>query len=478
MHAIAPLLTVILTLTLCFPIQANTQLPSIGNSSSELVSLAEEKKLGQYWLRSLRRQVELYHNPIVEEYFSHLVYSLAPASGVQDSDFSLVIINSPSLNAFAVPGSVMGINAGLFLHAASEQEFAAVIAHELAHLSQRHYARRLESQAKSQPLQLAGLLASVVVMATAGTEAGVAALASTQALGIEKMLSFSRENEQEADRLGIRILNESAFDPRAMPAMFERMFRQNRLQGQQVPEYLSTHPLSENRVADTRNRANQYPPRRYSDNPEYHFSKNIIIADYAESPERALAHFEQELGTAPSLRAHAAKYGKAYLLSQTNPQKSLELIRELERDFPGQISILILKAMSLHNHGDSEQAIALLETQLKRYPDNYPTAISLVNILTDKNQILRATGILNSLARSTPNNPRVWELLAETQGLAGNIVSLHQARAEYFQLHGNFKLALEQLDLAHQKSAGNANTRAKIQVRKNEIQALQKGAPF
>ena len=457
---------------------AENQLPTIGNSSSKLISIDEEKKLGQYWLRSLRSQVELYHNPIVHEYFTHLVYSLAPSSGVEDSDFSLVIVNSPALNAFAVPGSVMGINAGLFLYASNEQEFAAVIAHELAHLSQRHYARRLEAQNRSQPLQLAGLLASVVVMATAGTEAGVAALASTQAMGIENQLSFSRENEQEADRLGVRILNESNFDPRAMPSMFERMYRQNRLQGQKIPEYLSTHPLSENRVADTRNRANQFPVKRYLDNPEYHFSKSIVLADFAENEKKAIDYLSQFVNGDSSIQSHAARFGTAYLLMKDKPEEALALIARLERSFPDQLSIQNLKAQALHYQGKTNTAIALLETQLKRYPDNYPTAMVLSDILMKAGQLDRSAHLLTNLSRNQANNAKVWELLAEVQGLAGNIAQLHLARAEYFQLKGNFKLAREQLALAKSKSRSNPTLSARIHARTEEIGRLENSAPF
>ncbi|WP_156502295.1 M48 family metalloprotease, partial [Oleiphilus sp. HI0067] len=134
-------------------VQANeSELPSFGNASSTIISIEQERELGTAWLSALRGQVRTYEQPSVEEYLEQLVYSLAPNSTVADKSFRFVILNSPELNAFAVPGSVIGINAGLFLHAANEQEFASVLAHELAHLSQRHYARRLQKQELSTPL--------------------------------------------------------------------------------------------------------------------------------------------------------------------------------------------------------------------------------------------------------------------------------------------------------------------------------------
>ncbi len=457
---------------------ASQDLPVIGNQSSQLVSLAEERELGQYVLRSLRKQTELYHQPIVEEYFTHLVYTLAPASGVNDSDFSLVVLKSPALNAFAVPGSVMGINAGLFLHASTEQEFAAVIAHELAHLSQRHYARRLESRANAQPLQFAGILASILLGVTVGSDAGLAAYAGTQALGVEKMLSFSRENEQEADRLGVKILDESNFDPRAMPSMFDRMFRQSRLQGQRIPEYLSTHPLSENRVADTQNRANQYPRKRYIDNPEYHLSKSMIIADFAESNEKAKAYFEQFKSESNSIHAIAAEFGLAYLALDSTPAQSLIHLSEVEKALPAQLSVQVIKAQALQNTGEPDKAKTLLETQRKRYPDHYPTIFALAQIYLANKEPGQAVKLLNDLSRKQPNNIHVWEQLAEAQGMADNIAALHLARAEYFQLKGMYKQAKEQLSLAQKKSKNQQSLNARILNRAKEIVELEKNSPF
>ena len=175
-------------------------LPTIGNSSSSLVSIEQEKALGKAWLRSLRQQTRIYSNAIVENYFSNLVYTLAPNSQVIDREFRFVIVDSPSLNAFAVPGSIIGINAGLFFNTGNEQEFVSVIAHELAHLSQRHYARQLEQQKLSTPLMLAGILASVVLAATTGSDAGLAALTSTQALSVDQHYVFpERMNKRLTD---------------------------------------------------------------------------------------------------------------------------------------------------------------------------------------------------------------------------------------------------------------------------------------
>ena len=459
------------------PCALASDLPSLGNASSRVISIEQEKKLGQAWLRSLRGQAKTFQHPIVESYFSELVYSLAPYSEVQDKNFSFVILDSKALNAFAVPGSIIGINAGLFIHAPSEQEFASVLAHELAHISQRHYARRLEQQQLSTPLTFAGLLASVLVAATAGSEAGLAAMASTQALAVEKQLSFSRQNEEEADRLGITTLYEAGYDPRAMPIMFERMYRQTRIQGGRLPEYLSTHPLSENRVADTRNRASLYPKKTYSNSLEYALCQAIIINYYAESEAAAENYFRAILATNEPSSHDSATFGLALSLGTREPSEAVALLTRLQSKYPYQISITSSLGEALFNKGETEKALSLLREQLQRNPENYTLSIYLVDGLTKLGRYNEANSILKPLSRKHHDKPLVWYLLAENQGKLDNIDAVHQARAEYFVLKNQLEKALEQLRFAKSKTE-NTVTQNIIEQRISEVQQLKKDSPF
>ena len=234
----------------------SSDLPSIGGSGG-LISGQMEADIGQQVMASIRRSAPQLQDPLVYDYLSAIIYRLVPSAPLDNRDLKLVLIDSPAINAFAVPGGVVGVNGGLFLNAATEQQFASVLAHELAHLSQRHFARRMQQQETSAPLTLAGMIAGIVLSAVTQSDIGIAAIAGTQAMAVQNMLAYSRSHEQEADRVGMDILASAGMDPRGMPEMFEIMMRQNRLQGNRLPEYLSTHPLTQNRVADTRNRAEQ-----------------------------------------------------------------------------------------------------------------------------------------------------------------------------------------------------------------------------
>ncbi len=452
-------------------------LPSIGNSSSSLVSIEQEKILGKAWLRALRQQTKTYNNPIVENYLSNLIYSLAPNSQVIDRDFRFIIIDSTSLNAFAVPGSIIGINSGLFFHSGSEQEFVSVLAHELAHLSQRHFARQLEQQKLSTPLTLAGILASVVLAATTGSDAGLAALASTQALSVDQQLRFSRKNEQEADRLGIEILYQSNYDPRAMPMMFERMYRNTRVDKDSIPEYLSTHPLSETRIGDSRNRANQYPEKKYQDSFDFHLCRNIVMTDYSESPQKAKSYFESIITKGSTSQIDAAKFGLAYSQLVTEPESSLLILDGLLKKYPGKITLQIIQAKALQENNQSKKAIQSLETLLARNPKNYPIADALAQLYLKNDLIDLYEQALVKISRIQEENPKVWYQLAEAHGLAGHIVELHIARAEYFYLTNRIETALEQLNLALKKNKVEAIT-AKIQKRMDEFYKLKANPVF
>jgi predicted Zn-dependent protease len=455
----------------------NDSIPTLGNSSSNLVSIDQEKQLGKAWLRKLKRHTRSYNNPLVTEYLTNLVYKLAPSSGVLDSEFTIVILDNPNLNAFAVPGSVIGINAGLFFNSGSEQEFASVISHELAHLSQRHYARMLEQQRLSTPLTLAGFLGSVILAATAGSEAGIAALASTQALSADQQLRFSRKNEQEADRLGIQIMSHSGFDPRAMPKMFERMYKQTRHRSDSLPEYLSTHPLSENRIADTKGRAEQYPSLQFRDDIEFHFCKNMTIVDYAESPKAASDYFNNIINNGNSSQIDAAKFGLAYAKLSEAPIESITILKALKNKYPSLISINSILAEALVNNSRYTEATTLLEQQLNRNPNNYTLSKALADAYLASNKIKESYRMLIQITKEFPEDTEAWYSLAEVAGLAGYISAVHQARAEYFFLTGRMTQAIEQLGLALKKNT-NELEEIKIQARLDYFYDIKKNPIF
>jgi predicted Zn-dependent protease len=291
------------------------KLPNLGEASTSMFSSEFEYQLGRAWLREFRSQVPTVDDPLLLEYLDNLVYRLAAHSKLEDKRLDLVIVDNPAINAFAVPGGVIGVHNGIFLWAETEDELATVLAHEIAHLSQRHFSRGVEYQKKLQPLTLAAMLASFVLMATAGGDTGMAALSATQAAAQDSALRYSRGNEQEADRIGMQTMVDADMDPHAAPVMFERMLQATRYSnGEQIPEFLRSHPLSESRIADTRNRARNYPSKPRDPDVTYQLMRAKVITELSETPEVAVARFRGELNGTPRSR-EAAIYGLVLALT-------------------------------------------------------------------------------------------------------------------------------------------------------------------
>jgi predicted Zn-dependent protease len=450
------------------------KLPNLGESSTSMFSSQFEYQLGRAWLREFRSQVPTVDDPLLFDYLDNLVYKLVNHSKLEDRRIDLVIVDNPTINAFAVPGGVIGIHNGLFLWAETENELATVLAHEIAHLSQRHFSRGVEFQQKLQPLTLAAMLASFVLMATAGGDAGMAALSSTQAAAQDSALRYSRGNEQEADRIGMLTVVDADFDPHAAPVMFERMLRATRYSnGEQVPEFLRSHPLSENRIADTRNRAMKYPKKTREADLDYQLMRARVITELTDTPAQAVTRFRGELDGTPQSR-DATTYGLVLALTASGraDEAGLELDSIWSRD-PDRLQYVIADAEIDMVRNKPDLAVKKLARRLELSPGNLPLTMSYATALMRNQQPHIAEEVLQSQSKRRPNDPGLWYLLAEVQGLSGNILGLHQSRAEYFILNGALDEAKKQLSYALKLTHGDFLTSSRINQRLEDIARMQ-----
>ncbi len=450
------------------------KLPNLGESSTSLFSAEYEYQLGRTWLRIFRNQAPIVDDPLLFDYLEDLVYRLATHSQLEDRRIDLVIVDSPEINAFAVPGGVIGVNNGLLLYAQTEDELATVLAHEIAHLSQRHFSRRVEFQRSQQPLNLAAMLAGFVLLATAGGEAGMAALSAAQAAAQDSALRYSRSNESEADRVGMQTVVAAGMDPHAAASMFERMMQASRYtSSNRIPEFLRTHPLSENRIADTRNRARQYtrPPMR--DDTEYQLMRARVINHLAATPEEAIQKFRGELDGSTRSR-EAATYGLVLALTEAGrvDQAALEL-DSIWSQSPDRLEYKLANADILMTRGEPGKAAELLSGELKLTPGNHPLTMAYATaLMQDRKPHLAEAALLNQ-SKNRPDDPALWYLLAEVQGLSGNIVGLHQSRAEYFILTGNMDEAERQLNYAMKLVGSDHVTAARLNERLRDVATLR-----
>ncbi|ATR82216.1 peptidase M48 [Pseudomonas sp. FFUP_PS_473] len=447
-------------------------LPSLGDASSAIVSPQQEHQLGRAWLSLLRGNVGQLSDPQLKDYVETSVYRLAETSQLQDRRLEFILIDSKELNAFAAPGGIVGVNGGLFLNAQNEGEYASVLAHELAHLSQRHFARGVEAQQRMQLPMMAALLAGIVVAASGAGDAGIAAIAGSQAAAIQEQRRFSRQNEQEADRIGIINLEKAGYDPRNMPSMFERLMRQYRFDAK-PPEFLLTHPVTESRIADTRNRAEQAPAGGTEDSLRYQLMRSRVQLTYEGTPGLAAKRFRAMLEENPTL--DAARYGLA--IAQTKGgqlNEARENLKPLLAKAPNDITYNLAQIdLDITNNrlADAEQRVTKM---LTLYPGSYPLQQARADVLLKLNRPAEAEKALDGLLKNRPDDPDVWYEVAEARGLSGNTIGLHQARAEYFALVGDYDQAIQQLDYAKRRAGNNFQLASRLDARQREMLEQQR----
>jgi predicted Zn-dependent protease len=450
------------------------KLPNLGESSTSMFSTEYEHQLGRAWLRIFRSQVPTIDDPLLFDYLEGMIYDLITHSQLQDRRVEVVVVDNPNINAFAVPGGVIGIHNGLLLYAQTDDELATVLAHEIAHLSQRHFSRGVAFQKSQQPLTLAAMLAGLILMGTVGGDAGMAAISAAQAAAQDSAMRYSRGNEQEADRIGMQTMVRADMDPHAAPLMFERMLQASRYSSaERIPEFLRTHPLSESRIADTRNRARQYPKQIRSINLDYQLMRARVVNQLAETPEQAVERFRGELKGTPRSR-EAAQYGLVLALTAAGrpDEAALELDAIWSSD-RNRLEYILADAEIDMLRNQPGRAADNLAAQLEISPGNHPLTMGYANALMKNQQPHIAEEVLVTQSKVRSNDPGLWYLLAEVQGLSGNIVGLHQSRAEYFILNGILDQAEKQLNYALKLTRKDYHTTARISQRLKDISRMR-----
>lgn len=467
-----------LYLACLLPSQADeVDLPTLGDSSSTTISPEQEKFLGEQWLRAFRSQVPTSSDPLLIDYLERLFDRLVPYSQLRDKQIQMVLVDNKTLNAFAVPGGIIGVHTGLFQYARSENQLAAVLSHELGHLSQRHYARQLEQQKKMMVPMLAGMLAGLALAANSEGDGGMAAIMATQAAAQQARLSFSRQNEQEADRIGFDTMVKAGLDPYAAADMFEEMMNASRF-SRRPPEYLLTHPVTDSRVADARNRALQYPMQRVPDNIEFKLMRNRIRVQQEETPQIAVKIFKSELEKETD-SLDASRYGLVLALNNASQfDAAREAIKPLLEKDPTRVTYQVMRADIEIAAERFKDALAILDQQLANNPRNYPLIIRKAEALMKAGLNQEATDLLEPYSRTRRNDDYIWYLLAEAYGLAGNILGVHEARAEYFILNGIYDKAAIQLRHALKYTQDSQYKTALLEERLKYVEAQMLGRQF
>ncbi|MGQ7261319.1 M48 family metalloprotease [Vreelandella sp. V005] len=418
-------------------------LPSLGAASTSVSN--EEYRLGRAWLRQFRAQAPQWQDPIASDYLESLIARLAPHSQINGLRTITVMVDNESLNAFAVPGGVVGINSGLFAFAEDEGAFVSVLAHELGHLSQRHYARGSARAAQTQLPAMAAMLAGMLIAASGGGDAGMAAAMGSQAALIQDQLSYSRLFEQEADNIGLQAMADAGYDPEAMVRMFAAMQRMARLQGDTPPEFLLTHPVTDSRLTAAQNRAAQLNVAdAYTSDTLYDMMRaRALLSIYANTPQQAASRLVREGADETAQRYLDALIAARNGQTATALQR-LDQLADQQPDFamlPASAASVALEA------GQYDEAIQRSQRLLRFMPNYLPAQLTLAEAQLQRDPP-SAYNLLRDMADQHPDNPQIFNLLAEAAGRSGHNGWGHLARAEHLQLTGRIDSGIRQLSIA------------------------------
>jgi predicted Zn-dependent protease len=448
---------------------AQNTLPDLGGGGDGVLSPQMERRIGESVMRDIRRDPSYIDDPEISEYLGTVGARLTQETAGARHDFEFFALRDPSINAFALPGGFVGVHSGLLAASDTESELASVLGHEIAHVTQRHIARMIGQQQQMQVPMLAAL-AAAILLGRSRPDLAAGATAAVQAGMVQQQLSFSRDFEREADRVGLQALAGAGFDPTAMASFFDKMQRGARVgDDSSVPGYLRTHPVTGERIAEAQNRAANLPYKPHLDNPDFQLVRAKLRADVGDAGD-AVTHFESALRDGRYASEAAARYGliNAELRARRVKEADVELGRLRKGGAAGPM-IETLAARVKLAQGDRNGAAAALEQARSRYPYSRPILYAYVGSLLDAGRNQDAAAQLVEAVRTYPNDPRLLVLQSKTYAAMGKRLLQHQAQAEVYVLQGSIPAAIEQLTLARAAGDGDFYQLSVIDARLKDL---------
>jgi predicted Zn-dependent protease len=443
----------------------NLNLPDMGSSADAVMTTVAEARLGKAFMRSVRQALPVADDPLITDYLEDLGNELLAADSGAGGRYTFFLIDEPVINAFAGPGGYIGIFAGLILACDSEDELAAVVAHEIAHVSQRHLMRSFEEQGRMSLPTTALMIAAAILGAQVSSDAGLAALAGVQAASIQRQINFTRENEKEADRIGIATLAGSGRDPYAMAGFFGRLSKANRANESSLPGYLRTHPVTTSRIADALGRADDFGARQRPGHLRFYLAQAKLREQSFNRPEKSLAAFRASIKQGRYRNETAEHYGYALSLLRSGLlDEAKSESRQLLAEHPSLAELIVLDARIDQRQGKGAQAVEHLRQAVDLSPGNWALRVAYADMLMETNQPKRAMSELEQVARLRPGNAMVYEMLTRAAIKSGDAGATHRYRAERLYAEGDLEPAIRQLEFALRQRGLPYHDAAQLQV--------------
>ena len=455
------------------PLGAQTtqdSLPEMGTAAQETLSIEDENRLGRMVMREVRESGAVLEDPEVGEYVQSLGLKLASHAQDGGRRFSFFVIRDNAINAFALPGGFVGIHSGLLLETRNESELAGVLAHEVAHVTQRHIARGIEAQGRANLLSTAAVLAAILMGAGGGSsDATMGAITAAQNMAVQSRINFTRENEHEADRIGIGVLASAGFDPNGMPSFFDTMFRRTQLGPDRIPELLRTHPVTSSRIAESKDRALQHAPVDVEDSLGYAITKERVRVLTAPRGSDVREYYAA-LGSSDADLSLAQLYGRALAqLASGDAKGAVPAFERLRANYPAVMQFHTALGQAQLAAGDTREALETLERARNLAPRNVPVTVRYGEALLLAGRPKRAHEVLLDLFNNVPPTQEQIRLTAKAANAAGDVADAYSYMAEYHLMGGDLQLAMNQLELALSVPNLTSQQRSKFVARLQEM---------
>ncbi len=474
------LLISILIVTISLSSIADTNrinLPELGNSASDVLSNAEEREYAESLIRQMRAYELLVEDPLISDFFSDMGYNLASRSDQPEAAFTFVVLDQLVINAFAAPGGVIALHSGLILLADTQDEVAGVLSHEIAHVTQLHMYRAFE---KGKTMNILAMLAMMGLILASGGDGNIVtgAVVGAQAVAAQAQINFTRHNEVEADRVGIRTLAAAGYDPQGMADFFGKMSQTNRANGEGPPEFLRTHPMSVNRVAEAESRIQNLPPVEADEGRQFYIVQARLRALLEKDANKAIKHFNSELEKSlTEARENGHLYGLAIAKQKNAEYDEAETIlsRLLEKE-PSRLAFQLQMANLQLARGQHDQAIKAFADLYHSFPGNQAIAIEYGKALLDQHKpelAETASVILRQQLVTRKNDPTLYALYAQAANLAGEDIRATEAIAESYYQRGGTEEAITQLESLERRADLDYYQRARVDARLMELRIEQ-----
>jgi predicted Zn-dependent protease len=450
--------------------QSNPDLPDIGSPAGTIANLDDEYQIGRMVIREFRDQNEIIEDPEVTDYIQTLGLRLSSQAPDSERVFHYYVLREGDINAEALPGAFIVCNYGTVLAANNESELAGVLAHETAHITQRHLVRGALAS-EHQSLETAAAILGAIALGAlgAGPAAIEAGIVGAQGMGAQMQINFTRDQEYEADRVGMTYLAHAGFDPEGMPNFFEVLFREYGFQEAHIPRMLVDHPVTSERIAEGRTRAAELErPKHLEDSVNFGLVQERLRVLMATENFDLRAYYVGRTNMRdPPL---AALYGQAFAYVQRNhPADAIPILQPLVTAHQGVIMLHILLAQAQIAAGHIPEGLATFARAEVLFPRNVPLTVRYAEALITANQPAKAHELLLDLFNNIAPTPAQTRLTALAASSAGDAGDAYYYMGEYNIENGQYQLATQQLELALSAPDLTVVQRKRFQARLKEV---------